>query len=180
MREWINIIESVETASVITRWIDTKGALSYIRRDAMVGRVRHWLPKQISGLDKIYPKTGLSFALPNTRSNWNAHGEQGICFVADRNLISNQICDIDGHSVFLFSQEYDDYRRGMGGHNLTQSRDLAIQDSLTKPDEAFVIGDIRNLHAVLTKIIIGAEIAPKAAAEIMAYSEKFNIPLQTT
>lgn len=177
MRQWIDLFEK-QDSSELSRWVDGGGALSYIRYDAMIGRVRHWLPKQISGLDKIYPKTGLSFGLPNTRSNWNAHGQEGICFVVARNRVDNHICEIDGQAVYEFSDAYDHYKMGGGAHGLEMARDRAIEHSAKHPDEAFVLGNIRELHSKLIRIEIGNLVDPKVVRKVMAYAEKHGIEIR--
>jgi hypothetical protein len=173
MRKWITVAESLaQSSTTITRWIDAKGALSYIKNDAMIGRVRHWLPKEISGLDKIYAKTGLSFGLPNTRSSWNAHGQEGICFVVDRSKLSNHVCDIDGDAVYEFSHYHD-----MRDSFAREARQHAISASAERPTEAFVIGNIRSLHECLTGIVVGSKVAPKVAAALDAYAALHSIPV---
>lgn len=161
----------------ITRWVDAKAALNYVRRDAMVGRVRHWLPKQLTGLDKIYAKTGLSFGIPNSGSNWNAHGEEGICFNVDRTRLGNLIADIDGHMVFQFSDAYNLLAQGVPQTDLARLREVAIRESLAHPDEAFVVGDIRCLSTALIGITIGNQVPTRVAAEIAAYAERHGVPV---
>lgn len=161
----------------IRRYVDEKGANSYLRINAMVGRVRHWLPKQLSGLDKIYPKTGLSFTFDGTRSNWNAHGTAYICFVVDQARLTNLVVDIDGDAVFRFSADYDLYRAGGGGWN-EQSRNYAIESSKAHPDEAFVIGDIRDLASKLVRIEIGSGVNPKFAQKVRTWAELHGVEVK--
>lgn len=161
----------------ITRWVDSKGALSYIRSNAMVGRVRHWLPKQISGLDKIYAKTGLSFGIPNSRSSWNMHGDDGICFVVDRARLPNLVCNINGQSVFEFSGTYD-VRYSEDRDTVEHYRQRAIKDSLEEPDEAFVVGDIRDLGSKLIKIILRKNVPQPVVKKITDYAEAHHVPVE--
>ena len=161
--------------SHLIRWVDRKGASQYVRRDAMIGRVRHWIPHEISGLDKIYPKTGLSFGIPD--KNWNAHGREGIGFVVDRKRLSNHICDIDGHEIFLMSDAYD-RRNFMAVEDLPEMRARAVRASLDDPDEAFVIGDIRELHRKLIGILIGSEVDDRTRKLVSGYAENHGIEIE--
>lgn len=169
------IMEAANPAREIRRYVDVKGAASYMRINAMVGRVRHWLPKQLSGLDKIYPKTGLSFTFDGTRSNWNAHSKEAVCFVINQSMLNNHVVDIDGDAVYRFSNDYDLYRGGVASHALDISRKNAIEDSLAHPDEAFVIGDIRDLASKLVRIEIGSSVPKKHADAITTWAESHNV-----
>lgn len=177
MRHWIDLVENQSPSTTISRWVDEKGAMNYIRRDAMVGRVRHWLPKEISGLDKIYPKTGLSFAPLGGRSNWNAHGTEGICFLVNKNLLSNKVCAINGQAVFEFSQSYDLYKQHIPQYDLKELRERAIDESENHPDETFVIGNIRDLHSVLTGVQIGVGVSDKTKSAITTYCDYHGIAI---
>lgn len=158
--------------SHLIRWVDRKGASQYVRRDAMIGRVRHWIPHEISGLDKIYPKTGLSFGIPG--KNWNAHGSEGIGFVVDRTRLANHICDIDGHEIFLMSDAYD-RRNFMAVEDLPEMRARAVKASLDDPDEAFVIGDIRELHGKLIGIRVGSDVDERTRKLVTDYAARHDI-----
>jgi hypothetical protein len=175
---WKDLFETRSPSREITRWVDASGARSYMRIDAMVGRVRHWLPKEISGLDKIYPKTGLSFGYAGNK-NWNMHGDEGICFVVNRDRLTNLICDIDGQAVFEFSDAYDAYRMGAGSAGLQQARDRAIKFSGDRPTEAFVVGNIRELSSVLSHVIVGTDVDQKTAEMVRQYADKHNVPVKT-
>ena len=161
-------------SSHLIRWVDHKAASQYVRRDAMIGRVRHWIPHEISGLDKIYPKTGLSFGIPG--KNWNAHSGEGIGFTVDRTRLANHICDIDGHEIFLMSDAYD-RRRLMAVESLPEMRARAVKASLDDPDEAFVIGDIHELHGKLTGIRIGSEVDERTRRCVMEYADRHCIEI---
>ena len=161
--------------SRLIRWVDHKAARQYVRRDAMIGRVRHWIPHEISGLDKIYPKTGLSFGLPG--KNWNAHGREGIGFIVDRTLLDNHICDIDGHEIFLMSDAYD-RRRLMAVEDLPEMRARAVRASLDDPDEAFVIGDIRELHTKLLAIWIDEGVDARTRMLVSSYADEHGIAME--
>tara|TARA_Y100001968_G_C19389012_1_gene734494 strand:- start:282 stop:779 length:498 start_codon:yes stop_codon:yes gene_type:complete len=161
----------------IHRWVDYKAARQYVRQDAMIGRVRHWLPHEISGLDKIYAKTGLSFAIPGQGSNWNAHGREAVRFTVDRDLLENHVCNIDGQAVFEFSDIYD-MRYDMPGLNLYERRLQVIERCKLKQDEAFVIGNIRRLSDHLVSIGIGSEVDKKTREQIMTYAESHAIQLE--
>lgn len=167
--------ERADDPSRLIRWVERKAASQYVRRDAMIGRVRHWIPHEISGLDKIYPKTGLSFGLPGR--NWNAHGQEGIGFVVDRTLLDNHVCDIDGHEIFLLSDAYD-RRRFMAVEDLPQMRACAVRASLDDPDEAFIIGDIRELHGKLTGIRIGSEVDDRTRRLVSEYAARHGIEIE--
>ena len=164
-----------QTDAYIVRWVEQKGARQYVRKDAMIGRVRHWVPHEISGLDKIYPKTGLSFGIPD--KNWNAHGKEGIGFVVDRGRLDNHICDIDGHEIFLMSDAYD-RRRFMVVDDLPEMRSRAVRASLDDPDEAFVIGDIRDLHSKLLKIHIGPGVDCLTRKLVSQYAASHGIEIE--
>lgn len=161
--------------SRLIRWVDHKGASQYVRRDAMIGRVRHWIPHEISGLDKIYPKTGLSFGIPG--KNWNAHGREGVAFIVDRSSIDNHICDIDGHEIFLMSDAYD-RRRLMAVDDLPETRARAVKASLDDPDEAFVIGDIRELHKKLLGIRVGSDVDERTRKLVTDYAARHDITVE--
>lgn len=167
------LFEQAHTTSPIFRWVDDKAAKSYMRIDAMKGRVRHWLPKQISGLDKIYAKTGLSFSYE--LGKWMDVGGT-IGFVVDQTKLDNHIVPIAGHEVFIFSGMADWRKEGACSYDsFEKARDYAIKTSLERPDEAFVIGDIRGLSSKLTKVLFRDE----AARMLMApYCEQHNIPLE--
>lgn len=163
--------------NTLHRWVDYKAARQYIRRNAMIGRVRHWLPHEISGLDKIYPKTGLSFAIPGGGSNWNAHGKSAIRFTVDRARLDNHIVDIDGQAIFEFSDIYD-ARYEMPGLNLFKRRIEVIERCRAKQDEAFVIGNIRGLSDKLLAIEIGCEVDSKTREKVGDYARMNDIPLE--
>jgi len=167
--------ERADDPSRLIRWVDRKAASQYVRRDAMIGRVRHWIPHEISGLDKIYPKTGLSFAIPG--KNWNAHGREGIGFIVDRNRLANHICDIDGHEIFLMSDAYD-RRSFMAVEDLPEMRARAVKASLDDPDEAFVIGDVRELHGKLTGIRIGSGVDDRTRRLVSGYADLHGIEIE--
>lgn len=170
-REITGLSEATNPSREIKRYVDQKGATSYLRSNAMIGRVRHWLPKQLSGLDKIYPKTGLSFTFDGSGSNWNAHSNAAICFVVDQAGLDNLVVDIDGDAVYNFSNDYDLYRQRIGGHGLEDSRKRAIEDSQAHPDEAFVIGDIRELASKLKRVEIGSAVDPKFAVKVRRWCQ---------
>lgn len=161
----------------IHRWVDHKAARQYVRQDAMIGRVRHWLPHEISGLDKIYAKTGLCFAIPDQGSNWNAHGNEAIRFTVDPNTLDNHVCNIDGQAVFEFSDIYD-MRYDIPGLNLYERRLQVIERCKIKQDEAFVIGNIRGLSKRLISIGIGSGVDIKTREQVMAYAETHAIRLE--
>ena len=136
----------------IYRWVDARAAASYMRHDAMIGRTRHWLPRQISGLDKLYRKRGLSFAI---EFGYWMDVALPIGFAIEPTTIDNRIVHIDGHEVYLFSDLMDLCRAGFPeGSDLARRRESAIEASREKPDEAFVIGDIRNLSSVTREILV--------------------------
>ena len=168
------MMQPVDPSNLI-RWVERKGASQYVRRDAMIGRVRHWIPHEISGLDKIYPKTGLSFGISG--KNWNAHGKEGIGFIVDRMLLDNYIYDIDGHEIFLMSDAYD-RRSFMAVEGLPEMRARAVKASLDDPDEAFVIGDIRKLHSKLIGIRIGSEVDDGTREIVSKYADQHGIKIK--
>lgn len=162
-----------EPDSLIYRWIDAAGASSYMRHDAMIGRVRHWLPKQISGLDKLYRKRGLSFAM---KFGYWMDEDLPIGFAVDPQEIDNRIVRIDGHQIFLFSDMMDLHRSGLNCSNsLTRQRSYAIETSLANPDEAFVIGDIRSLASVTRGIVVRNE---AAFDRMRPWCERHGIPIR--
>jgi hypothetical protein len=170
------IDETIENSSHLVRWVDDKAAKSYIRINAMKGRVRHWLPKEISGLDKIYAKTGLSFA--RNEKAW-ASMEMPIGFVVDEARLDNKVVDIAGNEVFKFSQALDAAKNfgvsAVGRENLQDYRERAIEASREDPTEAFVIGDIRDLSSKITKILVRTDQAYKLMTE---YCTQYNIPIE--
>jgi len=162
-----------KAASLVYRWVDARTARRYMRLDAMIGRTRHWLPRQVTGLDKIYPKLGLSFAIEFGR--W-MDVMLPIGFVVDANALDNRIARIDGHEIYMFSDMMDLHRCGLRClEGLTRQREHAIRKSHENPDEAFVIGDIRGLSAHVREIVVRDD----ASASLMRpWCEKHAIPMR--
>lgn len=158
----------------IVRWVDERAARSYLRHDAMIGRVRHCLPKELTGLDKLYRRRGLSFGLTQ-RGWWNAHGDDGVCFILDRARITNPIIEIAGHPVFLFSDFYGLPPMLRYADQLAALKEAAISESLRNPDEAFVLGDLRTLHAHITGIKVGPLISARMRSKISAYLSDYGL-----
>lgn len=162
-----------DTPSPIYRWVDAKTARRYMRLDAMIGRTRHWLPRQVTGLDKIYHKRGLSFATEFGR--W-MDVMLPVGFVVDAEKLDNRIARIDGHQIYLFSDMMDLHRGGLRClEGMTRQREYAIERSRTAPDEAFVIGDIRGMSAHVREIVVRDE---PSATLMRPWCEDRNIPLR--
>lgn len=171
MRSLIDLIESYQQTDEMFRWVDDAAATSYVRIDAMVARHRHFIPKEISGLHtKAY--TGLSFS--HSPSSWNAAGEGKICFVVSRTKLSNTVVDINGQAIFDLTQEMKSLSRDR--HWVKTYRDRAVEMSERKPDEAFVIGDIRPLSSVLERIVI-FDARPATLARLEAYGELHKVEI---
>lgn len=137
---------------LVYRWVDRAAAASYMRHDAMIGRTRHWLPREVSGLDRLYRKRGLSFA---TEFGYWMDETLPIGFAVDPETLDNRVVRIDGHAIYLFSDLMDLCRMGFPeGGDLARRRKNAIETSLKSPDEAFVIGDIRNLSSRVREVIV--------------------------
>jgi len=161
------------TQTLIYRWVDARTARRYMRLDAMIGRTRHWLPRQVTGLDKIYPKTGLSFAIEFGR--W-MDVMLPIGFVVDAGVLDNRIARIDGHQIYLFSDMMDLHRSGLRClEGMTAQREHAIRKSLESPDEAFVIGDIRGMAARVREIVVRDD---ASASLMLPWCEDRGIPMR--
>jgi len=162
-----------DTPALIYRWVDARAAKNYMRRDAMIGRTRHWLPKQVTGLDKIYHKRGLSFAV-----NFGYWMDVGlpIGFAVDPDSIDNRIARIDGHEIYLFSDMMDLHRSGLRClEGMNRQRQYAIEKSHQAPDEAFVIGDIRELSTHVREVVVRDD----ASHDLMtSWCADRNIPLR--
>ncbi len=159
----------------ISRWVDERAARSYLRHDAMIGRVRHCLPKELTGLDKLYRKRGLSFGLTR-RGWWNAHGDTGVCFILDRTRIANPIIEIAGHPVFVFSDFYGLPPTLRYADQLAALKEAAICESQANPDEAFILGDLRDLHDHIVDIRVGSKIGPRLRTQISEYRSAYDLP----
>lgn len=161
--------------TLIYRWVDEKGCLSYLRSNAMIGRVRHYLPKQLSGAFHSNFKTGLSFSPSPIK--WSDSAIP-ICFVVDRTRLDSPVIDINGQAVFELTGVVDAYKAFHVTSNMKWYRDNAIQASTDDPDEAFVIGNIRNLSDKLVEIRIrnGASLSKKIEDVIEKYCSEHGIP----
>lgn len=168
------IEESFQLGDLI-RWVDYRAARVYIRSNKIVGRTKHWLPKEVSHMDKIYLKRGISFGFKNQSMNWNAHADQGIGFVIREDVIQNQVVYINGHAIYLFGQAYDARHTDQNTDNLRAYRDNAIADSVNDPDEAFVIGDIHNLGDVLSEIIIREGVDQRTIDLLNDFSKAYSV-----
>ncbi len=159
MRNFIDIVtnltENTGIPNELYRWVDAKAARAYMRGDMMKGRVSHWLPREVSGLDKIYPKTGLSFSIQ--LGKWTS-ADLPIGFVLRPSAIENRIVYLAGHEIFLFSQTMDLHRSGVPqGDRLRDEYNMAVEESSKNPDEAFVIGDIRDLSHKVARVLYRSE-----------------------
>lgn len=176
MRNFIDIASRLTEAvnpQELYRWVDAKAAKAYMRGNMMKGRVRHWLPREISGLDKLYPKTGLSFSFQ--LGKWTS-SDLPIGFVLRPSAIDNRIVYLAGQEVFLFSQTMDLYRSGVPqGDRLRGEYTMAVEESLQNPDEAFVIGDIRDLSGRLSHVFYRSE---DARALMQAWCDEHQIDLR--
>lgn len=164
--------------NLIYRWIDERGCMSYLRSNAMIGRVRHFIPRQLSGEFHSNFKTGLSFALDDR--SWLNVGTP-ICFVVRRNALGVPVVNINGQAIYDLSGA-EETRRTYSMDQATYQQYLknAIEDSKTDPTEAFVIGNIRDLATKLERIHVrpdGDNVSPKGTNALRAYCQQYNIPL---
>ncbi|MFZ3482081.1 hypothetical protein [Sphingomonas sp. 3-13AW] len=159
-----------ETA-LIYRWVNARAARSYMRYNAMIDRTKHWLPKELTGLDKIYRKRGLSFAI---EFGWWTSAELPIGFAVNPKRLENRISRIDGHEVFIFSGLRDHHRSGVPCWPAHQ-QDYAVKKSLESPDEAFVIGDVRDVRQVVSEIIVRDEASERM---MRPWCEQNDIPMR--
>jgi hypothetical protein len=174
IREIKAIVDSRVAASApLYRWVDDKGALAYIRRDAMVGRTKHYIPKAMIPNVNKYGRatwfTGLSFSRDDAR--WNIAGS--CCFVVSG--IPNDCFNINGQAVYNYGQAVAS--RSCGPDELQQYEQNAVEDSQNEPDETFVVGNIQMLSKYLAEIRIKNSIPPKVLAAVRSYSEQNNIQL---
>lgn len=167
LRKFLDIINESDNDSLIYRWVDMKATKSYIRLNKMIGRTKHWIPRELIGANKISQKRGISFSeLPN---KWNVHDDDGICFVLNRDKITNPIIDLNGQAIYELGQYYQDisWRRELNAR--------AIKRSLADPDEVFVVGDIDDLGNKIDAILIKRE---SDAMLFKDYCSEFNIKLR--
>lgn len=159
----------------IYRWVDHKASASYIRYNAMKGRVRHYLPKAISGEFHSKWFTGLSFSRDST--HWKVAGD--ICFIVDPARLKNKVLDINGQAVYELGQEVEASKFGNPSTRRHQERLLAdaIEHSRTNPTEAYVIGDIRDLASTLDRIVAWEQ-PPKVVAVLRAFAEQHGVEFE--
>lgn len=162
----------------IIRWVDYRAARSYARSNKIIGRTKHWLPKTISKLDKVYKKRGISFGIPGSQNSWNAHGASGVAFIINRTRLNNQIVDINGHAVYLFGQSYEARSVDPSWETIKNYHDIAVSDSQKSPDEAFILGDIDELGKVLSKIIVGREVDQHTQKILLGYGEQYGVTVE--
>jgi len=137
---------------MLYRWVDARAARNYLRQDAMIGRTRHWLPRAVSGLDRLRHKRGLSFAIGLGR--WT-DTLLPIGFATTRERLDNHVCAIDGHETFLLSDMIDLHNGGVHcGEGIARQMEYAIARSLKDPDEAFVMGDVRGLAERIDHVLV--------------------------
>ena len=156
----------------LCRWVDAKAAKSYMQHDAMIGRTRHWLPKELTGLDKIYRKRGLSFAIGF--HHWKCF-TLPIGFVVDECSLDSHIVKINGHETYLFSNQMDLHQSRIAAFsNAAERKKDLITNCLQDPDEAFIIGDIRSLASRLNHVIVRDESSRKL---MLPWCDLHSIPL---
>lgn len=169
-----------DTTPFMYRWVDEKAAASYLRIDAMVARVRHYLPKKISGHFHSKFITGLSFSHHPTM--WRADKDM-LCFVVDRTKLKkpNQCIDINGQAIYNLTQTVDmlrNYMTQMTRGEFDQQIANVLDDCQTDPDEVFVIGDLRNLGAALAKIMVPPSCSPALLKKLQSYCAQHQIALE--
>jgi hypothetical protein len=169
MRDIMTLVESRSVGDALYRWVDEKGALAYIRRDAMVGRVKHFIPKALIPNANKYGRgkwfTGLSFS--GDANRWDLTGD--CCFVVS-NSIPNDRFNINGQAIYNYGQSITSHT-GL----LKSYEQNAVEDSRNDPDEIFVVGNLPELSRYLVEIRVKSNLSPKTLAVVTTYAEQHGI-----
>ncbi len=147
------------------RWVEPRKALSNLKSNSLYpGRWQHNIP----GVGIV---SGISFG--NGPRRWDS-GLPGICFVVDRTkLNANKIADIPGQEIYDYTTATI-HPLGGGSEDLYLA---AAMDKRTEPTEAFYMGVIRPLNAVLVEILVKEETSPLYQATA-AYADLHGIPVK--
>lgn len=166
LRRLITLIENARTSELIYHWADARAATRSMKTDTIKQKTwKHFIPQVGKYL------RGVSFGYDAYHWSEEYQDISDICFVINRQKLTNTSFDINGERTFLMTRE-------MLSNPEDAGEILSKCDVLSDPTEVFVIGSIFTLHTVLDRIIV-KDFSRGSATRSLAlwYKDTHGVPI---